>query len=338
MPNEEVKELIKQQNWDALTAGDQLLDQKNAGMVWHTGAHCHYRVFNITSWVCIPSSFRFSEALLKETWILPQRTNTTSSLKIMTLVRSVAHRPGPTASCGKEGSGTLTKLVRWKQVCSCLDMHDRSVFKPSCFSAEEMNVVGASASSGDKEEDPDLSWSPGQLKYYGRAELKTSDHRYRRWNERVLAMLPGDAVLLGFFFLFPKACSGNNGRGHIGGGPCCSSPGLQRRHCPAGASRWHYHGFTLLFRTERHIRWCSHRRAAGEVHSVWGGNTHQVSSSPLKRQDTRSQRSPRLHWTVFVLLQVCWGEDVGDLPGRLLCSRRFVSQRFHCTPDSFLIY
>lgn len=34
MPNEEVKELIKQQNWDALTAGDQLLDQKNAGLVW----------------------------------------------------------------------------------------------------------------------------------------------------------------------------------------------------------------------------------------------------------------------------------------------------------------
>lgn len=47
-----------------------------------------------------------------------------------------------------------------------------------CFSAEEMNVVGASSSSGDKEEDSDLSWSPGQLKYYGRAELKTSDHRY----------------------------------------------------------------------------------------------------------------------------------------------------------------
>lgn len=33
LPNEEVKDLIKQQNWDALTAGDQLLDQKNAGMV-----------------------------------------------------------------------------------------------------------------------------------------------------------------------------------------------------------------------------------------------------------------------------------------------------------------
>lgn len=33
MPNEEVKDLIRQQNYDALTAGDQLLDQKNAGLV-----------------------------------------------------------------------------------------------------------------------------------------------------------------------------------------------------------------------------------------------------------------------------------------------------------------
>ena len=33
LPNEEVKELIKQQNLEALTAGDQLLDQKNAGLV-----------------------------------------------------------------------------------------------------------------------------------------------------------------------------------------------------------------------------------------------------------------------------------------------------------------
>lgn len=39
-----------------------------------------------------------------------------------------------------------------------------------------MNVVGAAA---QKEEDPDHPWSPGTLQYYGRAELKTSDHRYR---------------------------------------------------------------------------------------------------------------------------------------------------------------
>lgn len=39
--------------------------------------------------------------------------------------------------------------------------------------------MGATSSSADKEEDPELSWSPGMLKYYGRAELKTSDHRYQ---------------------------------------------------------------------------------------------------------------------------------------------------------------
>lgn len=45
MPNEEVKDLIKQQNWDALTAGDQLLDQKNAGLVWQTAPmHVHVNI------------------------------------------------------------------------------------------------------------------------------------------------------------------------------------------------------------------------------------------------------------------------------------------------------
>lgn len=58
-----------------------------------------------------------------------------------------------------------------------------SAHQLSCFAAEEMNVVGATSSSADKEEAPDLSWSPGMLKYYGRAELKTSDHRYHRWGK-----------------------------------------------------------------------------------------------------------------------------------------------------------
>lgn len=40
-----------------------------------------------------------------------------------------------------------------------------------------MNVVGAASTSGDAEDNPEQAWSPGTLKYYGRAELKTSDHR-----------------------------------------------------------------------------------------------------------------------------------------------------------------
>lgn len=47
-----------------------------------------------------------------------------------------------------------------------------------CCTAEELNIVGATCTSGENEDDPDHPWSPGSLKYYGRAELKTSDHRY----------------------------------------------------------------------------------------------------------------------------------------------------------------
>uniref|UniRef100_A0A3Q4H243 phosphoinositide 5-phosphatase n=1 Tax=Neolamprologus brichardi TaxID=32507 RepID=A0A3Q4H243_NEOBR len=92
LPNEEVKDLIKQQNWDALTAGDQLLDQKNAGLVKPT-AHMH----NYTDVILYASTF---ECLL---------------------------------ICGTE--------------------------------------------PGHLDDDVEQTWSPGTLKYYGRAELKTSDHR-----------------------------------------------------------------------------------------------------------------------------------------------------------------
>lgn len=80
------------------------------------------------------------------------------------------------------------EIKKGLQLCS-RQKHGSSVYKLPCFAAEEMNVVGASSSSGDKEEDPDLSWSPGQLKYYGRAELKTSDHRW------ILVILRGFASL-----------------------------------------------------------------------------------------------------------------------------------------------
>lgn len=45
------------------------------------------------------------------------------------------------------------------------------------FTAEELelNVVGAPVNEEDQ-----YPWSPGDLKYYGRAELKTSDHRWER--------------------------------------------------------------------------------------------------------------------------------------------------------------
>lgn len=78
-----------------------------------------------------------------------------------------------------------TGEMQTARLLSSRQKHGRSsVYKLSCFAAEELNVVGATYSSADKEEDPDLSWSPGMLKYYGRAELKTSDHRYQRWGKK----------------------------------------------------------------------------------------------------------------------------------------------------------
>lgn len=66
LPNEEVKELIRQQNWDSLIAGDQLINQKNAGQVdtylrylhWEEGTFDYENIlflkccffFFLTSW------------------------------------------------------------------------------------------------------------------------------------------------------------------------------------------------------------------------------------------------------------------------------------------------
>ncbi|KAK7925941.1 hypothetical protein WMY93_008251 [Mugilogobius chulae] len=111
LPNEEVKELIKQQNWDALTAGDQLVEQKNAGLV--------FREFT-------------------------------------------------------EGNLDFAPTYKYDLFSEDYDTKEEWNFDQT---AEEMNVVGAASVSGECEDDPDQPWSSGTLKYYGRAELKTSDHR-----------------------------------------------------------------------------------------------------------------------------------------------------------------
>lgn len=175
-----------------------------------------------------------------------------------------------------------------------------------------MNVVGAT-SSGEREEDPDHSWSPGTLKYYGRAELKTSDHRYQHSKQRrfpfyatSLLSCKLKLVLWRFFliklntpkcpFLSLKACGGSNWRGHSRGRPGCSASGLQRRHCPARASRRHHHGFTLLLRPRWLLRRCSHRRVAGQVYSVWRGHPHQVSRASSTKMVICGLNTLRLLW------------------------------------------
>ncbi|XP_028321876.1 synaptojanin-1 isoform X4 [Gouania willdenowi] len=127
LPNEEVKELIKQQNWDALTAGDQLLDQKNAGFV--------FRNF-IEGKLDFAPTYKYD--LFSEDYDTSEKCRTPA----------------------------WTDRILWKRRKWNFDK-----------TAEEMNIVGAAATSGDSEQDVDYAWSPGTLQYYGRAELKTSDHR-----------------------------------------------------------------------------------------------------------------------------------------------------------------
>ncbi|XP_068457528.1 synaptojanin-1 isoform X3 [Clinocottus analis] len=127
MPNEEVKELIKQQNWEALTAGDQLVDQKNAGLV--------FRGF-IEGKLDFAPTYKYD--LFSEDYDTSEKCRTPA----------------------------WTDRILWKR--------RKWNFNKT---AEEMNVVGAASTSGDNDDDPDNPWNPGTLKYYGRAELKTSDHR-----------------------------------------------------------------------------------------------------------------------------------------------------------------
>ncbi|KAM8897995.1 synaptojanin-1 isoform 9-T11 [Spinachia spinachia] len=127
MPNEEVKELIKQQNWDALTAGDQLLDQKNAGSV--------FRGF-IEGKLDFAPTYKYD--LFSEDYDTSEKCRTPA----------------------------WTDRILWKR--------RKWNFNQT---AEEINVVGAASASGETDDDPDNPWSAGTLKYYGRAELKTSDHR-----------------------------------------------------------------------------------------------------------------------------------------------------------------
>lgn len=127
LPNEEVKDLIKQQNWDALTAGDQLFDQKNAGLV--------FRGF-IEGKLDFAPTYKYD--LFSEDYDTSEKCRTPA----------------------------WTDRILWKRRKWNFDK-----------TAEEMNVVGAASTSAENEDDPEHPWSPGTLKYYGRAELKTSDHR-----------------------------------------------------------------------------------------------------------------------------------------------------------------
>ncbi|XP_057176713.1 synaptojanin-1 isoform X3 [Triplophysa rosa] len=124
LPNEEVKELIKQQNWDALIAGDQMVEQKNAGQV--------FRGF-IEGKLDFAPTYKYD--LFSEDYDTSEKCRTPA----------------------------WTDRILWRRRKWNFDKTAEEL---------ELNVVGAPVNEEDQ-----YPWSPGDLKYYGRAELKTSDHR-----------------------------------------------------------------------------------------------------------------------------------------------------------------
>ncbi|KAK1344372.1 hypothetical protein QTO34_014939 [Cnephaeus nilssonii] len=124
LPNEEVKELIRQQNWDSLIAGDQLISQKNAGQI--------FRGF-LEGKVTFAPTYKYD--LFSEDYDTSEKCRTPA----------------------------WTDRVLWRRRKWPFDR-----------SAEDLDLLNASFQDGS----PILyTWTPGTLLHYGRAELKTSDHR-----------------------------------------------------------------------------------------------------------------------------------------------------------------
>ncbi|XP_008105797.1 synaptojanin-1 isoform X3 [Anolis carolinensis] len=124
LPNEEVKELIRQQNWDALIAGDQLINQKNAGQI--------FRGF-IEGKIAFAPTYKYD--LFSDDYDTSEKCRTPA----------------------------WTDRILWRRRKWPFDR-----------SAEDMDLLNSTCHDESK---LIYTWSPGTLLYYGRAELKTSDHR-----------------------------------------------------------------------------------------------------------------------------------------------------------------
>ncbi|XP_062906543.1 synaptojanin-1 isoform X3 [Mobula hypostoma] len=124
LPNEEVKELIRQQNWDCLLSGDQLINQKNAGHIFRDFLEGRISFAPTYKYDLFSDDYDTSEKCRTPAW---------------------------------------TDRVLWKRRKWPVDK-----------SAEDLDLLNSSIKDESKLTN---SWSPGTLVYYGRAELKTSDHR-----------------------------------------------------------------------------------------------------------------------------------------------------------------
>ncbi|XP_053164130.1 synaptojanin-1 isoform X6 [Hemicordylus capensis] len=124
LPNEEVKDLIRQQNWDALIAGDQLINQKNAGQIFR-----HF----LEGKIVFAPTYKYD--LFSDDYDTSEKCRTPA----------------------------WTDRVLWRRRKWPFDR-----------SAEDMDLLNSSFHDESKLL---YTWNPGTLLYYGRAELKTSDHR-----------------------------------------------------------------------------------------------------------------------------------------------------------------
>nr|XP_030120647.1 synaptojanin-1 isoform X3 [Taeniopygia guttata] len=124
LPNEEVKDLIRQQNWDTLIAGDQLINQKNSGQIFRGFLEGKINFAPTYKYDLFSDDYDTSEKCRTPAW---------------------------------------TDRILWRRRKWPFDR-----------SAEDLDLLNASFHSDSH---VPYTWNPGTLLHYGRAELKTSDHR-----------------------------------------------------------------------------------------------------------------------------------------------------------------
>ncbi|NXK50464.1 SYNJ1 protein, partial [Chauna torquata] len=124
IPNEEVKDLIRQQNWDSLIAGDQLINQKNSGQIFRGFLEGKINFAPTYKYDLFSDDYDTSEKCRTPAW---------------------------------------TDRILWRRRKWPFDR-----------SAEDLDLLNASFHDDSK---VPYTWNPGTLLHYGRAELKTSDHR-----------------------------------------------------------------------------------------------------------------------------------------------------------------
>nr|XP_033803831.1 synaptojanin-1 isoform X2 [Geotrypetes seraphini] len=124
LSNEEVKELIRQQKWDALICGDQLMNQKNSGQV--------FRGF-LEGKITFAPTYKYD--LFSDDYDTSEKCRTPA----------------------------WTDRILWRRRKWPFDK-----------SAEDLDLLNSSFQEGHS---IPYTWNPGTLLHYGRAELKTSDHR-----------------------------------------------------------------------------------------------------------------------------------------------------------------